>query len=487
MFGVKIRPLAALASLALAGATVAAGVVPGAESSPPPPRDPIVGQNFADSTGTFSTFTPSGRIDQTTPFFLPLGTNGRACVDCHQPKSGWTITPESAQAAFDASNGLAPLFRTVDGANSPEADVSTVAARRAAYSMLLTKGLIRVHLPIPADAEFTLVGWDDPYGHATAADLSLFRRPLPTMNFAYLSSVMWDGRQTGADGSIANDLVSQAEDAIRSHAQAVAGSTIPTTTLQAIARFETTVYSAQSFDTAAGWLDADGAQGGALNLSRQPFWPGINDPFGGDPTHRPFNPRSFTLYAGWPVSPPPPPALRGPVDPHRPPPPPPPPTNYTPQRAAISRGEEVFISKPILISGVPGLNDVSGRSQIRGTCTTCHNTPNVGSHSTPLMVNLGLADGTRRTPDMPLYTLRNTVTGLTVETTDPGQALITGKWADIGKFKVPTLRGLESRSPYFHNGFTDSLDELVDFYNTRFGIKFTPQEHSDLVAFLRTM
>jgi len=30
-------------------------------------------------------------------------------------------------------------------------------------------------------------------------------------------------------------------------------------------------------------------------------------------------------------------------------------------------------------------------------------------------------------------------------------ALSSGKWADIGKFKVPTLRLLAARAPYFHN------------------------------------
>ena len=56
-------------------------------------------------------------------------------------------------------------------------------------------------------------------------------------------------------------------------------------------------------------------------------------------------------------------------------------------------------------------------------------------------------DGARRTADMPLYTLRNNVSGETVATTDPGAAMQTGKWKDIGRVKVPSLRGIESRSP----------------------------------------
>ena len=34
------------------------------------------------------------------------------------------------------------------------------------------------------------------------------------------------------------------------------------------------------------------------------------------------------------------------------------------------------------------------------------------------------------------------VTGAVRKTTDPGRALLTGKWKDIGKFKGPVLRGL---------------------------------------------
>jgi len=40
---------------------------------------------------------------------------------------------------------------------------------------------------------------------------------------------------------------------------------------------------------------------------------------------------------------------------------------------------------------------------------------------------------------------------------------------------------------YFHNGFAKNLDEVVDFYNTRFNIKLTYREKSDLVAFLGSL
>ena len=88
---------------------------------------------------------------------------------------------------------------------------------------------------------------------------------------------------------------------------------------------------------------------------------------------------------------------------------------------------------------------------------------------------------------MPLYTLRNKVTGARIQTTDPGAAMTTGKWADIGKFKTPSLRGLETHSPYMHNGFSDELLDSINFYDTRFSIGLTSQEKNDLKVFLQAL
>ena len=102
-------------------------------------------------------------------------------------------------------------------------------------------------------------------------------------------------------------------------------------------------------------------------------------------------------------------------------------------------------------------------------------------------MNIGVADASRRTPDLPLYTLTNDATGQTVQTTDPGLAMLTGKWADIGKFKGPILRGLAARAPYFHNGSAATLLDVVDFYDTRFNVHMSAQQKSDLVAFLSAL
>jgi cytochrome c peroxidase len=81
----------------------------------------------------------------------------------------------------------------------------------------------------------------------------------------------------------------------------------------------------------------------------------------------------------------------------------------------------------------------------------------------------------------------NIATGDTVETTDPGRAMISGRWADIGRFKGPVLRALSARAPYFHNGSAATFDEVIDFYENRFHIGLTPQERADLIAFLRSL
>ncbi len=421
---------------------------------------------FPNPSGTMRTISENGEIDSNNPFFQVLGTNSRACATCHVAGDGWTVTPPHIQARFDATDGLDPLFRPVDGSNSPNADVSTVAARRQAYTMLLTKGLIRIGIGIPANAEFDLIAVDDPYGHASAAELSLFRRPLPATNLAFLSTVMWDGRETFKGQSIDFDLADQANGATLGHAQAAQ----PLTTQQQlqIVDFETALCTAQTQDVDAGNLRAQGAQGGPEILSDQQFFIGINDPLGQNPTGAPFTPVIFTIFDAWS-------GLS-----HGSP-------NTLPARQSIARGEAIFNSKPISITAVKGLNDDLAQAMIPGTCGTCHDSPNVGDHSVPAPLDIGLTDASRRTPDLPLYTLRNKITGAIVQTTDPGRALITGKWKDVARFKGPILRDLAARAPYFHNGSAATLADVVVFYNTRFNIGLTPSEQADLVTFLKVL
>ena len=468
--GGHLRFAATLALLAIAGSVAAQ------QAAMPSRADGLVTR---DASGWVQTSTPTGRIDKSNPFFQSLGSNGRSCSSCHQQQDGWTISAADVQRRFVATRGTDPIFRLVDGANSPLANVSTLAAREAAYSMLLNHGVIRVSLPIPADAEFTLTAIDDPYGYASAKALSLFRRPLPATNLIWDTAVMWDGRETylpfkppmdaGINiGDVRLSLASQALHAVLGHEQATSAPS--QAIVDQIVNFELPLVTAQIYDLQAGFLNEDSGMGGAEILALQKFWVGINDSLGNDPSLDPFDPKVMRLFDHW----------RSPDPAHR----------FDPRvmaRTAIARGQELFDSLPIRITGVAGLNDTTGKPVIRGTCGTCHDSPNIGNHSVAAPLNIGIADANRRTPDMPLYTLTNTKTGQVIRTTDPGLAMLTGKWADIGKFKGPNLRGLAARAPYFHNGSAATLRDVVDFYDTRFHIGMTEQQKSDLVAFLSAL
>lgn len=417
--------------------------------------DMIVSNN---GFGQEATYSKAGSFDFNNPFFQSLGTNGRSCATCHDKNHAWTITPEFVRERFNATAGTDPLFRLVDGSNSPLAKVTTVADREAAYSMLLNKGLIRVGIPMPANADFDLIAVDDPYHFASARELSLFRRPLPTSNVKFLTAVMWDGRITGPFTAAA--LTAQADIATKGHAETA--TTLTETQRNQIFGFEVGLFTAQIVDNAAGPLYASGGLGGPRYLSSQPFWFGINDVLGADPSRRPFTTSVVTLYNAWTSS-------------------------ANAAQRAVARGQALFNAKPFVLRNVRGVNDALGMPALNATCTTCHDTPNVGNHSLPLPLDLGLGDETRRTPDMPLYTFRHKTTLQIIKTTDPGRALITGKFADMNKFKGAILRALAGRAPYFHGGSAATLLDAVNFYDSRFQIGFTAAEKADLVAFLKTL
>ena len=327
----------------------------------------------ADSTGVLATYRTDGGVDLSNPYFKSMGTNGRSCVTCHSAKDAWTVAPPDIQRRFISSRGTDPIFRPVDGTVCPSADVSTLQAKRSAYRLLLNKGLFRISMPVPAGAEFTITDIQDPYAcpETTAGNPAEYRRPLPATNLAFDSAVMWDGRETvsgsvpGKSINLPASLASQAFDATMGHAQA---STPPTAEqVAAIVAFEAANFTAQVADTRAGLLTARGAQGGPQTLSQQPFYIGINDALGGDPTGAKFNPEVFTLYRAWADSP-------------------------SAYRRSVAHGEKLFNTYPIAITGVRGLNDVLGEKTVSGTCSTCHDSPGVGNHSLATALAIGTTD-----------------------------------------------------------------------------------------------
>jgi hypothetical protein len=371
--------------------------------------------------------------------------------------------------------------------------------------MLLDYAVIRIQLAIPATANFTLASATNPKRCAIppgspviSGDLFLFRRPLPSTNLPLLSSVMWDGRetlekittQTGGESTapLLFDLADQANSATTGHAQGapIAGNQAQ----QDIVAFEMGLSTAQAIlvpDVGIALLDvgANGGPGFLQNTVTPAFSIGVNDPL-----NPPFTNTIFSLFSAWePTSP----EYR----------------RLDPVQQAIGRGEAIFNNTTFVVHDVPGINSVpsnplynpkdplAGQDVVAG-CGLCHNNPNIGNHSTSLPINIGITmarptnnDGGANTAldlaNLPIYTLTNSGTGATVQVTDPGRAMITGNWTDIGKTKGPILRGLAARAPYFHNGSAKDLATVVSFYNQRFNIGLTRQQEADLVTFLEAL
>ena len=208
-----------------------------------------------------------------------------------------------------------------------------------------------------------------------------------------------------------------------------------------------------------------------------------------------FNPSAFSLYSAWAQN-----KDHDGWDDH----------DKNEAREDIAAGEVLFNTKPAIITGVRGLNDnaaLGSPASLTGTCTTCHNTPNVGNHSVALPLDIAtsrqaeyesnpaIIAGLRQlsSADLPVYEIRgcpdpsNPKKTVNYYTSDPGKGLISGLCADVNRGKGPILRGLAARAPYFHNGAAANLDELVNFYDKRFAMGFTNKEKKQLIAFLNSL
>jgi cytochrome c peroxidase len=463
-----------------------------------------------DPSGVLQTINAS-RNDPKGAFFQSLGTNGRSCSTCHVMDQAMSVSPPQIRQRFELSDGRDPLFAAFDGANCTNGK----PADAAAHSLLLSHGLIRIGLPVPSNAQFTVTVVHDPYGCALVPDpttgvpmLSTYRRPLPTTNLRFLSTMMFDGRESPATSSLGNvatfqanllkDLTQQAVDATLGHAQAAAAPTPQQ--LADIVSFEMGLSTAQVYDRRAGALHAGGALGGARNLVNENYYPGINDVLGADPDGVAFAETSMTLFAAWENG-------GNPYDEDsdgR--------GDRREARSDIAAGEVLFNTAPLTISAVRGLNDNAALGKpvsFKGTCTTCHDTPNVGDHSLPLPLDIGTGHTARAgfendpniqkgiaeldEPDLPVFLVSRCKSPFGAEqpvsfyTTDLGKGMISGLCSDLNRVKGPILRGLAGRAPYFHNGAAATLLQAVNFYNQRFAMNLTEEQKRQLVAFLNSL
>jgi hypothetical protein len=457
--------------------------------------------DYDDSVGKVGLLNADGAVDtKGHPFFEPIGSNGRACVTCHQPANAMSSSSAAIRARWEATQGKDPLFAAVDGSNCPSAPQEL----ESSHSLLLHHGLFRIFLPWPPKAadgssmtpEFDLELVSDPSGcnsdpvyglHSAHPQVSVFRRTRVVANMKYVMNGggapfnIKDGSPMARDSdtgrfvnmnlmSDARDptLKDQALDAAMIHLQAP--SALSAEQLQRIVQFENQLYVAADFSTQGGSLTEPGAPedlGPAAMLKEQP---GLGDNF-----YKPV----FGYFDQW--------ALLNGSD------------AQSQFRASVARGMQVFFTRPFFIRDVTHLNTVGLGNPVRRTCATCHNARMTGMDFAPGWMDLGTgnkpwADDLPMTAELPLFKLTckasapsHPFLGPVIYTHDPGRALTSGRCIDIGAITMQQFRGLAARAPYFSNGSAADLRALVDYYDKRFEAKYTEQEKQDLVNFLSSL
>jgi hypothetical protein len=455
--------------------------------------------SYPNATGVMTTLNSGGPTSTAGhPFFSSLGTNGRACVSCHQPTDGMSVSVDTIRQRWHDTEGKDPLFAAIDGSDCP----SLPQAQESSHSLILQRGLIRIARPWPPigsdgkpiKPEFTIEVMRDPtrcnldpqYGLKSAQPMiSVYRRPRPATNIKYLTAVGFpsepkQGLPLPSDpeiggmvsGNILADnraatIPAQIRDALHVHLQ-LRGKPDPGV-VHSIETFLDQLYTAQSLDRVGGLLTDGGAKGGPEEL--RAVRPGELQ-YGGEPIWKEFLPwKSAKSDAA--LSP-----------------------EQRAFRESVARGAEVFTQRTFLISDSAGITNMGFGSPVRNACAFCHNMQRTGMDVAPGQVDLGTVNSpfANAAPEMPLFRLTcnppapaHPHLGRVIYTQDPGFALTTGKCIDIGKITIQSMRGLAARPPYFSNGSAKTLREIVDFYDQRYRINFTEQEKQDLTNLMSVL
>ena len=454
--------------------------------------------DYDNDYGRLRLLLTGGPIDtKGHPFFTALGPNGRACVTCHQPADGMSLSAASAQRRWDETGGKDPLFAAFDGANCPDLP----QGERSSHSLLLDRGLFRIARPWPPRGtdgkpiapDFDIAVVRDPTGcnlsprwglASTTPMISVFRRPRPVANFKYILAMGFaiDPKaglplpldpETGkaashnlmADGRVLS-LAGQMREAAGTHLQMTRD--LGPGDIARIMDFESRIYVAQQSDSKGGALDAGGAGGGPATLAAsQPGRLGSQgvavwsefapwDKLADDPALTP-DERAF--------------------------------------RESVARGAKVFRDRTFLISDSAGINSPIGFcNPVRNSCVFCHNMSQMGMDVAPGQVVLGTTNLPFADPQPALPLFRITCKGAphphygrTIYTHDPGYALTTGRCADVGRITLQSLRGMAARAPYFSNGSAKDLRAVIDFYNRRYNIGYSEREKQDLANLMRAL
>jgi len=450
---------------------------------------------FDSVEGTLGVLNASGPVNtEGHPFFTPLGTNGRACVNCHQPTYGMSVSTSGVLQRWRLTDGKDPVFAAFDGSNCP----GLPQDKESSHSLLLKRGLFRIPLSWPpknADGspkpvEFTIEVVRDPTGCNTSPQyglksaeptISVFRRPRPAANLKYVISggrplVLKTGTLADIDPETGKpvgmnlmsdarepSLSTQAISAIMGHEEAHV--TPSREQIQKIVDYESQVYVAQAAHIFGGPLVVAGgppALGVAALRDHRAGVLGDNDY---DPV--------FGSFSAW----------KG--------------TDY--YRASVARGADIFMFRQFWLRDATHINSIGLGNPLKRTCATCHNAQMTGQDLSAGWVDVGTTNYPTWTEpstwaessELPVFKITckrdadpHPYLGRVIYTTDPGRALISGRCVDVGSIVMQQLRGLSARAPYFANGSAKTLRAVVDFYDRRFDMKLTDEEKEDLINFL---
>jgi len=122
----------------------------------------------------------------------------------------------------------------------------------------------------------------------------------------------------------------------------------------------------------------------------------------------------------------------------------------------------------------------------RGGCAQCHKPPLFTDgklHTRSVPSNPTFFDDPLRRISFRRFFRMSGLDGYAELKDDPGLYAVTKEEKDRGKFITPSLREVGDTAPYMHNGVFKTLEEAVAFE----GPALTPEERSDVVAFLRAL
>ena len=142
-----------------------------------------------------------------------------------------------------------------------------------------------------------------------------------------------------------------------------------------------------------------------------------------------------------------------------------------------------------------------------GGCSGCHTSSPALDGTPPLFTNFCYANlGLPKNPNNPYYKIPTKYNPQGAGFVDQGAQLTDGQSSEAGMFMTQSLRNVAVRTPYFHNGIFTTLQDVINFYNTRDlggfaapevpdtedmtelgNLKLTKQNISDLIAFLNTL